>query len=183
MNNPFNTLNDSTISTREEILKITDDIADSSYKNCQRLNTQGEIIDGWNREEVDIKYNLEKSNQHMNKIDSFAHGISKFFTRSYWKPTKKEEIPKKSESERKTRTLEELTLDKNLMDLQLNSSDQYDFEFEKEIKKRLDIIKNFQNEISNQLDEQNNELKEHQNSISNLKSKINHLDQRIDKYI
>lgn len=162
----------------EEILTLVGSIAETSYQNHQRLADQGEIIHSWNNDENKMNYKLKQSTQYLNKIGSYIYSVSKFFSKNYYyPPIQKMENPSTTIKDIKVNFEDTKTF------LSLNLIDDPNYELEENLKKKLEIIKNIQLNITDQLDDQIEELKNHDNTISKLKSEVNLLDQKIFQYL
>jgi hypothetical protein len=165
----------------KKILDLTNVIAQESYKNHQILAEQGESIDSLREHENQMNYNLQKSTRHLHKIGSYANGITKFFTKEYYYPPVKEEVNKNKSP------IQMSPLYKNIDDPVnsdvVNNINYPSSEFELNLKKNLQIIKNIQLTILNELDGQINELSSHHDKISNLNMAITNLNNRIDGHL
>lgn len=140
----------------KDILNLTLDIAEESTKNHHTLIEQGVIIDSLKSKEDQINNNLKTSSVYLSKINSYANMITKYFSKDYYhKPVISENRD----------TIE-------------NRKDS-DYQFTDDIKKNLEIIKNIQLNISNELDDQIDALKYHSNKISQLDSNVKNLHSRI----
>lgn len=175
------------VQLEKEILDLASSIAEESYHNHQRLNEQGESINSWNKDEDQMTYQLKKSDQYLKKIGAYANRITKFFTKDYYYPPVKEETERVIKMQSIDFDSIEGIEDPDNPDLDellnLNLVDEPDTEFEENLKKKLEIIKNIQLTISDQLDDQIEELKHHNNTVETLDDKVKDLSRKIDQHL
>jgi len=177
-----------------DILELTSSIAEESYQNHQRLADQGEAINLWNKDENKMNFKLKKSAQYLRKIGSYAHRVSKFFSKDYYYPPTLAPDDEKEKEVDHLITMKEIDFDliddledpdnPNLENLlSLNLVDDPTYEFEQNLKKKLEIIKSIQLTIADQLDNQIEELKNHDDEFSRLNSQVQHLDREILRHL